>query len=304
MARGPVIRSHVKHITHIMLNLFRNITSVMELSDAIVHIGLALYIFDKPFLSVPRTAIITRRKSSPSMNVVCDNVAEFVDRMKVIVRHSSENLFQDIIQDKSVAFSLTDSNVVDELIETVRTEAKKINLVFHSSYCTESTKDVMTLHTLICYGYLTSPFSDNDDPSYDVEICTKSAPTPQCVHKVESSLKASDLQHCSHPEMLIPNPLKNAELPGYVSRQWKGWAASFSVAPLKFAEISRERPYVTSNQLSEAKFREWKNDPQYKVHCVSSTTMSNYWWNRGELDDKHYIYQMEAVQQIVDTLEV
>ena len=33
-------------------------------------------------------------------------------------------------------------------------------------------------------------------------------------------------------------------------------------------------------------------------------TYTQYWWNRAETDDKHYIHQMESVQQIVETSEV
>jgi hypothetical protein len=65
--RCPTIRTHVKSISHIFINLFRHVTSNMDLSDIIVHLGLLLYIFEKPFFHVPRSALITQRNSAGNM---------------------------------------------------------------------------------------------------------------------------------------------------------------------------------------------------------------------------------------------
>ena len=109
----------------------------MDLSDIVVHLGLLCYIFEKPFFHIPRTALITKRSSAADMTAVCNGVTQFIASMCKTIQSSTESLFQDIVQDKSVAYSLTEVNLIDGLVDNVRAEARKQQLVFHSMSYTD-----------------------------------------------------------------------------------------------------------------------------------------------------------------------
>ena len=163
-------------------------------------------------------------------------------------------------------------------------------------------QEIASRYTSICYGSLFATFDEGDNE--ETEVDQNKPPRPQCVHKIQSKMKVSDLQRCQHATLMTQNPLKNAEVETYVTRQWKGCSPLYGSAILKWAEISRGIHFVRSNQLSEAKFKDWKSDGQYKLHCQSPATMAQYWWNRAIKDDWNYIHQMESVKQIVQTSEV
>jgi hypothetical protein len=158
--RGPIIRSHVKTVNHIMVNMFRHATSNMDFSDVVIHLGIVLYIFNKPFLEAHRTSLIVERKSATDLKDVGTEVQLFLEKMKNQLQSKYESAFNQVIADNSFAATLTEESLASVMIKDVVRAAKTQKLRVSSTYCAKATSDVCKLHHSFCYGVLTSVFDD------------------------------------------------------------------------------------------------------------------------------------------------
>ena len=83
----------------------------MDFSDVVIHLGILLYIFDKPFLEAQRTSLIVERKSATDLEDVGTEVQLFLEKMKNELQSKYESAFNQVIADNSFAGTLTEESL-------------------------------------------------------------------------------------------------------------------------------------------------------------------------------------------------
>lgn len=309
--RKPEHKKYQGQFKKMLMHLFCHASGEWNISEAIVHAGLLLYICKEKSLDVnpwDNTVKVQDKSDRFELLKIGRGMRQFIDKQKHRLEESGNGKFEELIEEQENQNQRGLEYMARELVVGVATRAKEQKLKFYHCYAKERSDDTATIRVTIIHGIDSSKIPGEDEYECDIHPPFVIEDDPEKYCSVGSDDGEKEIYEfvggaevsVRRDETVFLNPYYNPDMAEYIRLKRGGTLPLWSNAIIKSASKAKGRKVDNSNSQSEGIIRWLKEDPDYHRHCVSLALYIIYWYFKNVDTDALYATQVQGLEASVE----